>query len=85
MDHDTALRMLESLGVVFCQEGGDRWKAAGIMAHLGGIHAPSGELWVALSPMETTLDPDARSLAMELLNWAARTKYETPRMPTLVR
>jgi hypothetical protein len=43
---EDARTALESIGVVFCREGGERWKAAGLSQHLGGIPGVGG-LWVA--------------------------------------
>jgi len=72
-----ALKLLEDRGVVFCEEGGDIWKAAGIREHLDAVEYSDKPNWVALGPLDNPLSTDERELIRPVLLWAANSGYET--------
>lgn len=74
-----ALEVLEGLGVIFCEEGGAVWKAAGIREHLTAVEFHNRANWVALGPLDPSLSTDERELVRHVLEWCASTGYETRR------
>ena len=68
---------LEGVGVVFCKEGGEVCRRAGIRLHEGAADGPGGSRWVALARLDRPLSTDEHLAAMEVLKWCASTGYET--------
>ena len=76
MDQREMVKLLEAGGVVFCKEGGERWRAAGYTEHLDGVHIGE-DIWVALGPLAPPLDDKLKALVGPALQSAAIDKYET--------